>query len=168
MDFTDSFTVRPNKQFAIKIYDIYHHYYKFSTECASGGQYLVKIWSKVCSLFFDSPCIVICSAVTDADGIEVASPQLSVKPEMESVLMNRDSTENSQPDLLQPQHIAPVILAAGGIPSTITVVTSHDPNVFFQRHNAVAAVGRNMTAVKCTMSLVLLSHIDQNAMLSRS
>jgi len=41
-------------------------YYKFSTECASGkiseiGQYLTKIWTKLCGLlFWGPPCIVVC------------------------------------------------------------------------------------------------------------
>jgi len=36
-------------------------HYKFSTECAGEkiskiGQYLAKIWTKVCGLFFGPPC----------------------------------------------------------------------------------------------------------------
>jgi len=41
-----------------------NHYYKFSAECASEknltiGQYLTKIWTKLCGLLFGPPCILI-------------------------------------------------------------------------------------------------------------
>ena len=48
---------------------------------------------------------------------------------------------------------APHLPSAFVIPSSVTVVTSHDQNLFFHGQDVIAAVGRNLSMpAKCTSS----------------